>query len=171
MTRNFKTGIILIAAGIVILLSQFGLIPGLSFLFLLGFGFITSYIILGGRKEYSYVGFLIPGVILLAVATFAALEEGAGPEGVNPGFFFMLLGLSFLAVFLVHTYWFKEPDQGNRFWPLFPAGGLLLFGIFISVATSEKWMEYLGLINYLWVVALIAVGVWLIISSIRSAKK
>jgi len=171
MTRNSKIGIILILAGIVLLLSQLGLIPGLSFLFLLGFGFIAAYIILGGRKEYSYVGFLIPGVILVAVATFAALEETAGPEGVNPGLFFILLGLSFLAVFLIHTYWFKGPDQGNRFWPLFPAGGLLLFGVFIGAVTTERWTEYLDLLNYIWVVALIAVGVWLMISSIRSSKK
>jgi len=171
VTKNFKVGIILIVAGLLMFLSQIGVIPGLSFLFMLGFGFIAAYVILGGRKEYGYVGFLIPGVILLAVASFASLEESAGAEGVNPGIFFLLLGLSFLAVFLVHTYWFKEPGSGDRFWPLYPAAGLMLFGGFVGLVTSDQWFEYFDLLNYLWIVALIAVGLWLMISSIRSGKK
>lgn len=170
MTKNVKVGIILILAGVVMLLSHFGLIPGISFLFMLGFGFIATYIIVGGRKEYGYVGFLIPGSILLAVATFAALGENTGVAELNPGFFFLGLSLSFLVVFLVHTYWFKELGHGDRYWPLYPAAGLLVFAGLIGVGTSGRWLEYYSLLNYLWIVALIAVGVWLIIKSILSQR-
>jgi len=73
--------------------------------------------------------------------------------------------LSFLAVFLVHTYWFRSLDHGERFWPVYPAAGLLLLAGIISF--SGQWAEHLNLLNYLWIVALIAVGGWMVYSSIK----
>ena len=171
MSKNFKVGIVLIVAGLVLLMSQLGLIPGISFLFMLGLGFIATYAILGARREYGYVGFLIPGTILLAIAVFAALGETVLGSELNPGIFFLLLGFSFLAVFLVHTYWFKELGHGERFWPLYPAAGLIVFSGFISLATSGRLLENLNLLNYLWIIGLIAAGAWLVIRGITSAKK
>ncbi|HED24193.1 MAG TPA: hypothetical protein ENN91_03615, partial [Firmicutes bacterium] len=147
MSKSFKGGILLIIAGVFLLLNQLGLIPGQSFLFLLAFGFIAAYVLLGARKEYGNVGFLIPGAVLLAIALFAALSERPRFESISPAYFFFGLSLSFWAVFLVHTYWFKELDHGGRFWPVYPAAGLLLVAAIISF--SGEWIKYLNLLNYL----------------------
>ena len=165
MSKSIKGGVLLIIAGVFLLLSQLGVIPGQAFLFLLAFGFIATYVLLGARKEYGNVGFLIPGTVLLSIATFSAIEGQPRYEDLSPAFFFFGLSLSFLAVFLVHTYWFKTMDHGERFWPVYPASGLLL--LFAVISLSEQWTEHLNLLNYIWIIALIAVGGWLVYSGIK----
>ncbi|MGM0653207.1 MAG: hypothetical protein ACQES4_10580 [Bacillota bacterium] len=165
MSKSFKGGILLILAGVFLLLNQIGVIPGEAFLFLLAFGFIAAYVLLGARKEYGNVGFLIPGTVLLSIATYSAISEQSGYEDLSPAFFFLGLSLSFLAVFLVHTYWFKSMDHGERFWPIYPAAGLLL--LFVIISFSGQWVEHLNLLNYIWIIALIAVGGWLVYSGVK----
>jgi len=165
MSKSFKGGVLLIIAGVFLLLNQLGVIPGQAFMFLLAFGFIATYVLLGARKEYGNVGFLIPGMVLLAIASYAAIEEVPGMEALSPGYFFLGLSLSFWAVFLVHTFWFKTEDHGARFWPIYPAAALLLF--FAVITFAEERVEYLNLLNYVWIIALIAVGGWLVYSSIK----
>ncbi len=170
MNKSVKGGILLIIAGVFLLLNQLGVIPGQAFLFLLALGFIAAYALLGGRKEYGNVGFLIPGMVLLSIASFAAASGSQAFEDLNPAFFFLGLSLSFLAVLVVHTYWFKEMDHGERFWPIYPAGGLLLLSALIGLTTSSDFIQNLGLLNYLWIVVLIGLGIWLIYSSIKKGK-
>ncbi len=159
MSNNAKLGIVLIIAGTVLLLSQVGLIPGLSILYLVSLIFFAIYAYRGGTKDYSNVGFLIPALIILTVAVYASYDD------LNPAFFFVGMGLSFFAVFVIHTFWFRKLEGGKRYWPVFPAAGLLLFSVIVGM--PGRWLEYLGFINYLWVIALIGLGAWLIYSSIR----
>ena len=165
MSKSFKGGVLLIIAGVFLLLNQLGVIPGQAFMFLLAFGFIAAYVLLGARKEYGNVGFLIPGTVLFAIAGYAAISEASGMEDLSPAFFFLGLSLSFWAVFLVHTAWFKSEDHGARFWPVYPAAALLLF--FAVISFAEDRIVYLNLLNYIWVIALIAVGGWLVYSSLK----
>lgn len=165
MSKSFKGGVLLIIAGVFLLLNQVGVIPGQAFMFLLAFGFIATYVLLGARKEYGNVGFLIPGTVLSAIALYAAISEVSGFETISPAYFFLGLSLSFWVVFLVHTFWFKSEDHGARFWPVYPAAGLLLFSGLISFVDERA--EYLNLLNYLWVIVLIAVGGWLVYSSFK----
>ncbi len=158
MSNNAKLGIVLIVAGLVLLLSQVGLLPDLSILYLISLIFFVVYAYRGGTREYGNVGFLIPATVILAVAVFASYD-------LHPAFFFIGLGLSFLAIFVIHTFWFKKLDRGERYWPLFPAAGLLLFSVIVGLPT--RWLEFLSLLNYLWIVALIGLGVWLVYSSFR----
>ncbi len=169
VSKSFKGGILLIIAGVFLLLNQLGVIPGQAFMFLLAFGFIAVYVLLGARKEYGNLGFLIPGVVLLAIAAYDALSGHPGLDSLSPAFFFLGLSLSFWVVFLVHTFWFKSMEHGKRFWPVYPAAGLLLFAGLIIF--TEEWHEYISLLNYLWIVALIAVGGWLVYSGIKRSKE
>ncbi len=169
MSKALKGGILLVLAGVFMLLNQLGVIPGQTFLFLLAFGFIAAYILLGARNEYGNVGFLIPGVVLLSIASFAALAERSGTGDIHPIFFFLGLGTAFLAVFLVHTYSFITLDHGERFWPIYPAAGLFLLAGIIGL--GGEWAQHLGLLNYIWIVAIIAVGGWLIYSGAKRAKQ
>ena len=168
MSKSLKGGVLLIIAGVFLLLNQVGVIPGQAFMFLLALGFVAAYVLLGARKEYGNVGFLIPGTVLLAIAVYSAIEQAPGFENLSPAFFFLGLSLSFWAVFLVHTYWFRTADHGGRFWPVYPAAGLLLLSGIISLA--DQGIGYLYLINYIWVIALVAVGVWLVYSSVKKTK-
>ncbi len=170
MSKRFKGGIILIIAGVFMLLNQLGLIPGQMFIFLLAFGFIATYVLLGATKEYKNVGFLIPGCVLMAIGLYASAPEITGQVNLNPAFFFLALSLSFLAVFSVHTFWFKSSDHGGRFWPLYPSAGLILLAIIIGLGTTGLLVENLGLFNYIWIIALIVTGVWLIVSSLKKGK-
>ncbi len=165
MSKSFKGGVLLIIAGVFLLLNQLGVIPGQAFLFLLALGFIATYVLLGARKEYGNVGFLIPGTVLFSIATFSAIQGQPVYEDLSPAFFFLGLSLSFLAVFLVHTYWFKSMDHGERFWPVYPAAGLLL--LFIIISFSEQWTAHLNLLNYIWIIALIAIGGWMVYSGVK----
>jgi hypothetical protein len=167
VSKSFKGGILLIVAGIFLLLNQLGVLSGQVFLFMLSLGFIATYVLLGARKEYGNVGFLIPGTILFAIAAYAAVSDSPGFEGLSPAYFFIGLSLSFLAVFLIHTFWFKNLVHGERFWPVYPAAGLLLLAGIIGLSVSGQWAEHLGLLNYLWIVALIAVGIWMVIKSVK----
>lgn len=162
MSKTAKGGILLMAAGVVLLLVQLDVIPGDYFLLLLGAGFCLAYALFGGRKEYGSIGFLIPGTILLAIGVFAGFETRVLPG--SPGVVFLsLLGLSFLAVFLVHTFWFKEVGHGGRFWPLYPFGGLVLLAVLSTARINLGWTAWQQAMNYIWVAALIVTGLWLLL--------
>ncbi len=170
MSKSVKGGILLIIAGVFLLFNQWGLIPGQAFLFMLAFGFIAAYVLLGARKEYGNVGFLIPGAILFSLAAYAAASGIPGSD-VSPAFFFLGLSLSFFAVLIVHTMWFTDLDHGKRFWPFYPAAGLLIFAGIVGLATTGRWIDRMGLLNYLWIIALIVVGAWLVIKSLKQDKQ
>jgi len=170
LTKSVKGGILLIIAGVFLLLNQLGVIPGQAFLFLIALGFIATYVLLGARKEYGNVGFLIPGTVLLSIALYASFSGAFGGDGLSPAFFFIGLSMSFLAVFLVHTFWYRNMDHGERFWPVYPAAGLLLLAGIIFLGSSGQLIERFSFFNYLWVAVLIGLGTWLIVSSIRRNK-
>ena len=169
MSRTLKGGILLILAGFFLLFSQLGLVQGDLFVYILAIGFIAAYVLLGARKIYGNVGFLIPGAILLAIAVFNSIEASIDGE-VNPATFFIALSLSFLTVFLVHTFWFKEEDHGARFWPLYPSGALLLFAALIALISRVEWLGEMGIFNYIWVVVLIGAGIWLVVRALKKGK-
>ncbi len=154
MDKNFKVGIILVGFGVFLLLNQMNIFSGQMFLAFLAIGFFVVYILLGARKSYGNMGFLIPGVVLLALAAFTS-----GDVSRNPSLFFLFLSLAFWAVLLIHTLWFTGEDWGTRFWPLFPAGGLMLFSGFIYGVQVLEWdVRPLNLGNYIIAAVLIGVG-------------
>ncbi len=154
-----KLGALMILVGITLLLTMLYL-SGSLFLVTLGLAFCGVYWILGGRKSYGNLGFLIPGLVLLSIGLYALLDEVTGAEGVEAGVFFLLLAAAFLGVFAIHTRRFR--NHGPRYWPLFPAAGLTLFGTAIMSHQHFGWVS-LELLNYLWVAVLIGAGLWLIL--------
>jgi len=147
-----KIGILLIAIGIFILLNTLNLISDDIFLYLLSGGFLFTYFMLGARKHYGNVGFLIPGTVLLAIALFSDLQRIELIDSLGGGFFFIMLGLAFTAV-LIHTNAFEKWD-----WPIYPAASLILFGIFIIFIDNNDFIQNLEYLNYITPVILIALG-------------
>jgi len=59
MTVGSKIGLLLLVSGIALLLSVVGYLPGLVFLVVLGAGFCTTYLVLGGRASYDHFTVLL----------------------------------------------------------------------------------------------------------------
>jgi hypothetical protein len=91
---------------------------------------------------------VIQGGVLLTLAVVAGLSEVL--EGVDVGgIFFFGLGLTFLLLALLPT------PEGRLTWSFIPAIVLLLMGALITAAAAE-------LINYVWPVALVLGGLYLL---------
>ncbi|MCS7061783.1 MAG: hypothetical protein RMN25_11550 [Anaerolineae bacterium] len=123
-----------------------GEVAGAVFLGAVGLGFIVVYFL---RRDFWWA--LIPAGVLMTLAgvTWSAsflsgLESGA--------LFFLGLGLTFGVVALIPT------PHGRMSWAWIPAGILGLMGVLIMLALGS-------LLNYVWPVALIAAGVYLLVRS------
>ena len=113
-----------------------------------GLGFWLVYLV--NRANWWAI---IPGGVLMTLAVVAGVEAtDNGPA--TGGIFFLGLGLTFTAVALLPT------PQGRMRWAFIPASILTTMGLLI-LAAAEK------LLGYLWPIALIAVGVYLVYRTLR----
>ena len=78
-------GFLLIALGVLALAGQLGFLEGVGILYILSLAFLGLYVFVGGRSQYGNVGWLIPGLVLLAVGIAVHSEDIPGriqlPEG------------------------------------------------------------------------------------------
>lgn len=120
------------------------------FLGVLGLGFLAVY----ARTPENWWG-IIPGGALLAIAAMIAATGVFGDMG-SVAVFFAGLALTFAALAAVHV-------EGRRMrWPLPVAAVLAVFSVLFAInATSilEAW-------NYVWPVALVGYGVYLIMRNV-----
>ncbi|MCS7201814.1 MAG: hypothetical protein NZ841_03450 [Dictyoglomus sp.] len=129
-------GIILISFGIFLILINFNLIPGSAILFIFALGFLYAY-----YKWGRNLGFLIPGLIFLAIGTFTILEKTWNIGGI---YFLLFLGLAFIFVFLLHTSKLPSKDYGERYWPLYP--GFILTGLSLILIFQQRLAMYLNIV-------------------------
>lgn len=169
-SKSSAVGFILLALGIVLLLNQFGWIGPHVFLYFLVLGFFGGYRWAGAAHRYSNIGLLIPGCILLAMALFNDIERLFDGLWLGPAWFFLLLAAAFLAVYFVHTR-VSGTDKGSRQWPLYPAGGLLGFGIFITLVSHLEVLKTSPIVNYVIPLVLIGAGVLIILRKPQTPGK
>jgi hypothetical protein len=152
--KNLFFGAILIMIGILVALVTLRVVPTIGMLYVPAGCFLAAYIVF-----HRNIGFLIPGCVLAAVATFVTLQQ---ENEINSIFMVLFLGIAFLAVFFIHTMHLKTFYWGERNWPLFP--GVILIVIATLVLNSQR--EWLGLdrkvFNMIIPVLLIAVGIILL---------
>lgn len=120
-------------------------------LFLGGIG-LAFWVIYFLKREFWWA--VIPGGVMFTLALIAGLDsvfEGLETGGV----LFLGLGLTFGLLSFVPT------PQGRMKWALIPAAVLLVMGLLITAATT-------GLLNYLWPIALILAGLYLLFRLFRS---
>ena len=117
---------------------------GALFLGSIGLSFVIVYVM---RRDFWWS--IIPAGVLLTLALVAlstnllsGLESGA--------LFFLGLGATFAVVALLPT------PEGRMTWALIPAGILGVMGIMIALAMGS-------LLNYVWPVALILIGVYILL--------
>jgi len=120
-------------------------------LFLGGIG-LAFWVIYFLKRESWWA--VIPGGVMFTLALIAGLDsvfEGLETGGV----LFLGLGLTFGLLYFLPT------PHGRMKWALIPAAVLLVMGLLITAATT-------GLLNYLWPIALILAGLYLLFRLFRS---
>lgn len=155
--RNITTGVIFILIGIFSFLSVFHFTWKFNVVLLIGACFIAAYIF--SKRQ---LGFLIPGCILLSIGIHSFLTDNNIWPNSDGEFFLILLGCAFLAVMLVHTMWLKTSNWGEKYWPIFPGGVLVLIG---TLAVLDKYNEYSfwdSVFKYGLPLLLIAIGIKII---------
>lgn len=165
------TGSILIISGACSLVQNFGIINENFILPFLGAAFLITYFVLGGRKRYGNIGFLIPGIILPALQILKLADDNHVSEKTEVVLFFGAISASFLAIYLIHSFWFKEYSVGKRNWPLYVSIGLVLFGTVAYAAEYYNWGFGVILLGNAWPAILVLVGVRLLYKALRSEKQ
>ena len=115
---------------------------------------LAFWVIFALRRENWWA--VIPGGVLLTLAVVAGLAKAAGGIA-RGGLFFLGLAATFGLVYLLPT------PEGRMKWAIIPAGILGAVGILIILAATS-------VINYLWPVALILVGFYLVYRSFTSRR-
>jgi len=149
-------GVMLIAIGLLVFLSQvidlpqieLLILPGLALIFLL-WGLLT--------RE---IGLMIPGGILAGIALGVYLIIGpyAGQIEENQGGIFLL---AFSAGWALISLLSLISKQGFQWWPLIPGGIIGLVGL--AVMRGGAAMQLLEILGYAWPLALVAVGAYLLL--------
>jgi hypothetical protein len=141
-------GMVLLSLGVLILLGGFA--PGLA-------DVVGGAIFLGGISVAFWLVFflipqnwwaIIPAGVLMTLAAVTVIPDTASIE--TGGIFFLGLALTFLALALISV-------EGKRMtWPLIPGGILLIMGIMLLLTQTD-------LINFIWPIALILIGLFLVL--------
>lgn len=117
---------------------------GAVFLGSMGIGFIAVYF---ARRENWWA--IIPGGVMITLAVVTIADARAIESG---GIFFVGLAVTFALIFLAT----------RMRWPLLPAAVLFAIGLFIGTGLEKA-------INYVWPVALIVAGLYMIYRVSRRA--
>ena len=149
--RGVVAGVILIGFGLAVLAGNVLPTPGALLFLGLGAAFLAARVLTGRH------GYAVPAGILLGFGAFIGLSESGVLAGRDAGgLFFIMLGLGFLAVYLIGA-------APSRVWPLIPAAALIGFGLLLQGATlGWSLVPFVWLAAY-WPLALVAIGLWLLV--------
>ena len=162
--RSMFTGIMLTGIGVLLLLSNLGWLSGVWFLYALSLGFLTAYFVYNRS-----LGFIIPGMLVGALAAFAHLSDRI--PGLSAGYFFFFFSLAFYAIYFIHTIHLKTSDRGERIWPVFPGSALLFVGILVySVDNNFFGILPFRYLNYVIPLVVIGVGLRIVLAGGRKDR-
>lgn len=117
----------------------------------IGLSFILIYLI---NREHWWA--LIPAGVLTTLAVITLVDEFL-PGLESGGILFLGMGLTFALVAVLPN------PQGQMRWAFIPAVVLFLMGLLITAAATD-------LVNYIWPIALILVGLYFVFLTFRSRR-
>ncbi len=142
-------GFVLIGIGIIIFMGQNNMNDlwiGALFLAMIGLPFFLVY-----AFHPVHWWAIIPGGVMLTLAVVSLLPDYGVLSG---GLFFLGMALTFGLVYIL------PKPAGKLTWALYPAGILLIIGALVTLGATN-------LINYVWPLALLGVGGYVIFRSLR----
>ena len=144
--------LLLIGLGLFFLAANFWQLSGGIFFVALGLAFLVA------RVTTGRYGLAVPAGILLGFGAFVALEDTTlAATGADPGgWFFVMLGLGFLAVYIVG-------GRLESLWPLIPAAILADFGLILLGAFNLQSLAQFAWMAQYWPLVLIGFGLWLVL--------
>ncbi len=150
-------GIILLDLAVVVALSltRLALLEAWAGPLVLGGIGLSFWAVYLARREHWWA--IIPGGVLFTLAAVAGIDtvfQRMERRVDTGGVFFVGLGLTFALVGLLPT------PRGRMRWAFIPALVLVIMGLFIFAAAEQ-------LLNYLWPVALILFGLYLVFRTFR----
>ncbi len=159
--HRYGAGVAFIVIGLLILAEQFLQSATIGMLFLPTLGTVF---LVWGLFNRSF-GLIIPGGILLGIGagSFLASNLVLPLDGVDDGAVFLL---SFAGGWFLIALLSPLTRGGYRFWPLIPGGIMAAIGLLLLTGPmGERLLSYS---NYIWPLALIALGVSMIVRQQRS---
>jgi hypothetical protein len=173
MKSNSKIiiGSILALSGAVTLIGNLNIISENFILPMLGAAFLFIYFILGARKSYGNIGFLIPGIILSALQILKFADDNSMSEKAIIVVVFGVLSASFFLIYIVHTYWFKQVGKGQRNWPLYVSIIILFCGVFAYAIEYFNWSFGAVILNNMWPAVLVIVGARMLYKALKGSRR
>jgi len=148
-SRNDVLAALLIAFGLLFLVSNVYAVGGGAFLLAIGLAFAFA------RITSGRYGFAVPAGILLGLGAFTMLEEANAITGREPGWSLVLLALGFVAVYVIG--W-----RPTAIWPFFPALALGTIGLlFLGSPVLRPLAAYAWIAIY-WPAVLVVLGLWIL---------
>jgi hypothetical protein len=98
----------------------------------------------------------VPAGILLGFGSFVALSEQNLLPDQGGGWFVVMLGLGFLAVYAIGL-------RPAAVWPFYPAAALLVFGSLLLGLVAAWPLASLAWVGAYWPLVLVLVGLWLLL--------
>lgn len=153
--RSLIAGVALVVLGAYLAFVQITGFGGEAVVALIGLAFLGAYAV---TRTY---GFLIPGAIMTGLGVGILWETQIDPGG---GSVVIGLGVGFLAIYVIDR---MISAETAHWWPLIPGGILTVVGVMI-VAGQQRWLEQM---EWLWPVALVAIGAVLILLQLRGGSR
>jgi len=157
-------GILLVLAGLFMLLQQFAVIELTGSIF---FGALGLFFILWGATQRN-IGLLIPGGILASMSLgMFLIEDNTGiiPEHFEGTTFLLSLALGFALITVLGMIF----TNAKAWWALIVAGVMSLVAVGVAIVESPETYAikpvseaFFRSLNYLWPVALVVLGLWII---------
>lgn len=160
-------GLVLIILGLFIFLANMGIITADFTLFIIAGGFYAAYFVSGKKTAQRRVGFLVPALLITAVALFDILDNYVISE-VSGSLFFLLIALSFLFLYLLHTV--HLDNYKNKEWPLYAAGCIFAFSLFVYIVEAVDSAQVQLIVIKYWPILIILSGVILFFKGFRSKE-
>ncbi len=149
-------GLVLLGLGFIILISAIfpnfqGEIGGFIFFIAISIAFLIVYIM---NKKFWWA--IIPAGVTASLASTILVDQFTRFEG--GGVFLLGIAVTFALISILPGL------EGNRQWPLIPAGILFIVGLFALI-------DDFNLSNLIWAIILILVGVFLVVRSLMQKNQ
>lgn len=163
MKKNIFFAITILLTGVLMLLRNIGLIKNNVSFFIVGFGLMAAYILMGYHTKYKNILILIPSLILISLAILEFVLNNYNVYSIDYSIFLSLLGLCCILIYIIHTRKQNFKLFKRKYWIIY------LSILFISLSTiyKFKFTNIYLMLRYLWPFILLSIGIFIFIGDYK----